>query len=66
MMGIDQQYGSIETGKSATLLISDGDILDMRTNRINAAFIDGRAIDLDNKQKELSRKYQEKYDRNKQ
>jgi hypothetical protein len=38
----------------------------MRTNRINAAFIDGRAIDLDNKQKELSRKYQEKYDRNKQ
>jgi imidazolonepropionase-like amidohydrolase len=66
MMGIDHLYGSIETGKSATLLISDGDILDMRTNRINAAFIDGRSIDLDNKQKELSRKYQEKYDRKKQ
>jgi imidazolonepropionase-like amidohydrolase len=63
MLGIGQQYGSLEAGKSATLFICEGDALDMRTNAVIAAFIDGRSIDLDNKQKELYRKYSEKYKR---
>jgi imidazolonepropionase-like amidohydrolase len=63
MLGIGQQYGSLEVGKSATLFICEGDALDMRTNAVIAAFIDGRSIDLDNKQKELYRKYSEKYKR---
>lgn len=63
LLGIDQQYGVLEQGKSATLFISEGDALDMRGNQVIAAFIDGREIDLDNKQKVLSRKYGEKYRR---
>jgi hypothetical protein len=65
ILQIDANYGSLETGKSATLFISEGDALDMRTNQVTAAFIDGREISLDNKQKELSRKYSEQYKRNK-
>ena len=64
LMGIDNNYGSLETGKSATLFISEGDALDMRTNQVTAAFIDGREINLDNKQKYLNRKFTEKYRRN--
>ncbi len=63
MLGIEAQYGSLEVGKSATLFISEGDALDMRTNQVTAAFIQGRSIDLDNKQKRLNRKYSEKYQR---
>lgn len=62
ILGIDRHYGSIETGKSATLFISDGDALDVRGNDLVHAFVDGREIDLDNRQKELYRKYQQKYD----
>lgn len=61
ILGVDRRYGSLETGKSATLFISDGDALDVRGNDLVNAFIDGREIDLDNRQKELYRKYQEKY-----
>lgn len=61
LMGIDSLYGSIEEGKSATFFISEGDALDMRTNQVVAAFIDGREIDLDDHQKALNRLYLEKY-----
>ncbi len=60
-MGIGNTTGSLETGKDATLFISDGDALDMRTNRVTAAFIQGREINLDNKQKVLQRRFEEKY-----
>jgi imidazolonepropionase-like amidohydrolase len=61
MMGIDKTTGSLELGKDATLFISDGDMFDMRTNNITRAFIRGKDIDLDNKQKQLYRKYKHKY-----
>lgn len=61
ILGIDKMYGSLEKGKSATLFISDGDALDMRTNNVIYAFIDGIKVDLNNHQKELSDKYLEKY-----
>ena len=61
ILGIDTRYGSLETGKSATLVISDGNILDPKSSIILQAFIDGREIDLDNHQKELYRKFSEKY-----
>lgn len=57
ILDIDDQLGSLEIGKKATLIISNGDILDHRTNRIESVFIDGRTVDLDNKHKELYRKY---------
>jgi imidazolonepropionase-like amidohydrolase len=61
--GIDKMYGSLEEGKSATLIVVAGDLLDMRTSQVEHAFIDGRKVDLDNKQAELYRKFKEKYSR---
>jgi imidazolonepropionase-like amidohydrolase len=61
ILGIDKTTGSVEVGKDANLVISEGDILDMRTSQITMAFIQGANIDLDNKQKELYRTYMEKY-----
>ena len=61
ILGIANKYGSLEKGKSATLVISEGDALDMRTNSISYALIDGRVVDLNNHQKELNKKYTKKY-----
>ncbi len=61
-LGIDENTGSLEEGKDATLIIVDGDVLDMRTCVLEKAYIEGGQIDLDNKQKALSRKFTEKYD----
>lgn len=60
ILGISKLYGSLEVGKSATLIISNGDALDMRTNQITNAFIDGRTINLTNFQLELYQKYSSK------
>lgn len=60
ILGVSDRYGSIELDKSATLIIADGDILEITTN-IDHAWIDGRKIDLSNKQTELEKKYREKY-----
>jgi imidazolonepropionase-like amidohydrolase len=61
IVGIDAQYGSIETGKSATLFLSTGDALDMATNHLSFAWIDGRCITLRNRQMDLYLKYKNKY-----
>lgn len=61
ILGIDDRYGSLEEGKSATLFISEGDALDMRTNILSHAFIDGRLLSLETHQTELWRRYSEKY-----
>lgn len=61
ILGIDKSYGSIEKGKSATLFISEGDALDMRTNKLTHAFIDGRNISLKSHQTELWQRYSNKY-----
>jgi imidazolonepropionase-like amidohydrolase len=61
ILGIDKTCGSLETGKDATLFISEGDALDMRTCQVTAAFIQGRTIDLDNKHKQLYKRFEQKY-----
>ena len=61
ILGIDAQYGSLEVGKSATLFISEGDALDMRTNQLKHAFIDGRKISLESHQTKLWKRYSNKY-----
>ena len=61
ILGIDDKTGSIEIGKDANIIISNGDILDMRGNAVTNAFIQGRAISLDNKQKQLNERYKAKY-----
>lgn len=61
ILGIDDKYGTLEAGKSATLFISEGDALDMRTNRLSHAFIDGRELSLETHQTELWKRYAGKY-----
>jgi len=60
IMGIDDMYGTLEVGKSATLFISEGDALDMRTNQLTHAFIDGRHLSLETHQTKLWKRYSEK------
>ncbi len=57
ILGIDKYCGSIERGKDASFFISTGDALDMRTNNVEKAYIKGKAVDLNNHQKELFKKY---------
>ena len=62
ILGIDDLTGSIEVGKDANIVVSTGDILDMSTNNIEYAFITGRDISLDNKHKQLYKRFQSRYD----
>lgn len=61
ILGVDHLLGSIEEGKDATLFVSSGDALDMRTNDVTWAFVKGNKINLDNHQKQLAEKYKNKY-----
>ncbi|TDH25210.1 amidohydrolase [Segetibacter sp. 3557_3] len=61
ILGVADKTGSIEVGKDANLVISTGDILDMRSSMVTDAFIQGRTINLDNKQKQLYERYKQKY-----
>ncbi|WP_271855727.1 amidohydrolase [Patiriisocius marinus] len=62
ILGIDNMYGTLEAGKSATLFISEGDALDMRGNILSKAFIDGRDVSLETHQTELWKRYMDKYE----
>lgn len=64
IVGIDKNYGSIEEGKSATLFVSNGNALDMRTNQVSIALIRGKFMSTDNFQKDLYKKYSKKYQKN--
>ena len=61
ILGIEDKTGSLEVGKDANIVISNGDILDMKSSNVTNAFIQGRALNLDNKQKQLFEKYKYKY-----
>lgn len=61
ILGIDDKTGSLEIGKDANIVICDGDLLDMKSSIVTHAFIQGREINLDNKQKQLFERYKYKY-----
>lgn len=61
VLGIDSQTGSLEEGKDATVIISTGDALDMRSNNIAWACIKGKALQLTSVQTALYSKYKDKY-----
>jgi len=61
ILGLDKLIGTIEEGKLASLVISEGDILDMRTNSIILAYIAGKKVNLENQQTELYLRYKNKY-----
>lgn len=61
ILGLDDKVGTLEVGKDATLFISEGDALDMRTNILSNAFIQGRKISLESHQTKLWKRYSNKY-----
>jgi imidazolonepropionase-like amidohydrolase len=61
ILGVADKTGSIEAGKDANIIISEGDVLDMKSSIITAAFIQGRQVSLDNKQHQLYERYKYKY-----
>lgn len=60
-LGIDQRVGTIEVGKDATLFVSEGDALDMRTNQAIHVFIRGKKVNLETHQEALYKKFADKY-----
>lgn len=65
ILGIDKLVGTLEKGKQATLFVSAGDALDMRTNIIEQVFIQGRKVNLDDRHKRLYKTYKDKYEQQK-
>lgn len=61
ILGVDDKTGSLEAGKDANIVISEGDILDMKTSQVSKAFIQGRDVSLQNKQTQLYERYKQKY-----
>ncbi|MGN6134315.1 MAG: amidohydrolase family protein [Aureliella sp.] len=61
ILGVADRVGSLAKGLDATLLIADGDILETPTH-VTHAFIQGRAVDLSNRQTQLYDKYRVKYE----
>lgn len=62
ILGIDNLVGTLEKGKQATLFVSAGDALDMRTNVVEQVFIQGRKVNLDDRHKRLYKTYKDKYE----
>jgi imidazolonepropionase-like amidohydrolase len=61
ILGVEGKTGSIEVGKDANIVVSEGDLLDMKSSTVTDALIQGRQISLDNKQKQLYERYKYKY-----
>jgi imidazolonepropionase-like amidohydrolase len=64
IMGIDKKYGSIEKGKSATLFVSEGNALEMKTNKATLILLNGKFAPTTNFQYDLYKKYSDKYLKN--
>ena len=62
ILGVDEMIGSLDIGKDATFFISETPPMEMNP-KILMAFIQGKEVDLNNHQKMLYKKYQEKYRR---
>jgi imidazolonepropionase-like amidohydrolase len=62
ILGVGDRVGTLQVGKDATLFVSEGDALDMRTSKLIGAYIQGRDIDLFGTQQQLYERFREKYD----
>lgn len=61
ILGVADRVGTLEVSKDATLFISIGDALDMRTSEVLGSYIQGRDIDLYGTQQELYERFRDKY-----
>jgi imidazolonepropionase-like amidohydrolase len=62
ILGIADRVGSLEVGKDATLIVTDGDPLEIMTN-VSMEFIQGKNIPLQSRHTRFYEKYQERYRR---
>ncbi|MGI5308768.1 amidohydrolase family protein [Rheinheimera sp. WS51] len=58
--GTEATLGSIEVGKAASLVVSEGDIFDYISHKVSHMWIDGREVDLNNRNKQLYNKYKQR------
>jgi len=56
ILGVADKVGSIDTGKIANLIVTDGDPLEIRT-QIKYLFINGKQIELRSRHTDLYEKY---------
>ena len=61
ILGVDDRLGSLEAGKDATFIVTDGNPLDIRT-QVERAFVQGRELDLSSRHTTLYEKYSERLD----
>jgi imidazolonepropionase-like amidohydrolase len=54
--GIDDSLGSLDVGKTANIVVANGDPLDMKTG-VKQVFIEGREVSMTNRQTELRDRY---------
>lgn len=62
ILGVADKTGTLEVGKDANIVISEGDILDMKSSIVTDAFIQGRAVAITSKHKQLYERYKHKYE----
>ena len=60
ILGVGGELGSLDVSKRATLFVQDGDPIDNFGSPVLRMWIDGREVDLDDRQKRLWRKYRQK------
>lgn len=56
VMGMDKTHGSLEVGKIGNVVVWSGDPLEL-SSRVEHMFINGKRVDLDNRQERLFKKY---------
>ena len=59
ILGVDKELGSIEAGKRANLVLTNGDILQAST-QVPVLFIDGRPVEPVSKHTRLYERYRER------
>lgn len=62
ILGFDDRVGSLQTGKDATLMITDGHPLEYNT-QIEQVYIQGRKIDMNDAHRQFYEKYRERINR---
>ncbi len=61
IFGVDDRIGAVAPGLQATLIVTDGDPLEI-TTQIERAWIDGREIDLASRHTRLYERYRQRYE----
>ncbi len=61
ILGVDDRLGSLNAGKDATFIFCEGNILDISQSTVTRAYILGKEVDLNDRNKQLYQKYSRKY-----